>query len=366
VVVGGGIVGLSAAWWLAREGGAGKRVVLLEAEELAGRASGRNAGFLITGTAQPLARLVAEGDGPSARAWWHRSRENRELLRREVLDPGRVECGFVAEGSWTVALPGSGQEEELAASRDLLAGEGFDVEWRDAGQVREAAGGHLGGGLFQPRDGGLDPVLLCRGLAADGGFEVRCGCRVRRLEPAPDGRVRVIAAGGEWLAPRAVVATNGYAPELLPHLAPQIVPVRAQMLATGPGERRLRGVWYLDAGDRYLRQLADGTVLLGGGRRRAEAAEVGYLEAPTGRVQGDLDAFLRATFPRLADQPVRLRWAGTMALTRDGVPRLGEAPGLPGVWFAAGLNGHGMSIGFLTGRWLARRALGLPVEPLFP
>jgi glycine/D-amino acid oxidase-like deaminating enzyme len=55
-----------------------------------------------------------------------------------------------------------------------------------------------------------------------------------------------------------------------------------------------------------------------------------------------------------------------MALTRDGVPRLGEAPGLPGVWFAAGLNGHGMSIGFLTGRWLARRALGLPVEPLFP
>jgi glycine/D-amino acid oxidase-like deaminating enzyme len=372
VVVGGGIVGLSTAWWRQREGGG--RVVLLEAGALAGRASGRNAGFLITGTPQPLARLIAERGREAALALWHRSRENRELLRAELLEGDlhhgvHVDCDFLPEGSWTVALAGTGQEEELAASHELLREEGFEVEWHDAAAVRAASGGSdgsaLGGGLFQPRDGGLDPVLLCRGLAATGGFSVETGARVLGLEPAPGGRVRVLAEGGDWLAERVVVATNAHAPELLPHLVPEVRPVRAQMLATDPGERRLAGVWYVDAGGEYLRQLADGTLLVGGARRTAEAAEVGYLEAPTGQVQGALDAFLARTFPHLAGRPVRHRWAGTMAFTPDGLPRIGEAPDLPGVLYAAGWNGHGMSLGFVAGRHLGRLALDHGEAPLF-
>jgi gamma-glutamylputrescine oxidase len=356
VVVGGGIVGLSTAWWRRREGGG--RVVLLEAGALAGRASGRNAGFLLTGTPEPLSRLVAEQGREAALDLWHRSRENRELLRAEILDPGRIDCDFLPEGSWIAALPGTGQEEELAASFALLREEGFEVEWREAAAVREASGGggRLGGAIFQLRDGGLDPVALCRGLAATGGFEVVTGARVAALEPAPDGRVLVVADGGDWLAPRVVVATNAYAPELLPHLVPEVRPVRAQMLATGPGERLLTGVWYVDEGGEYLRQTADGTLLFGGARRTAEDAEVGYLEAPTGQVQGALERFLADVFPHLAGRPVRHRWAGTMALTADGQPRIGEAPGLPGVLYAAGLNGHGMSLGFVLGRELAGRA----------
>lgn len=370
MVVGGGIVGLSTAWWRQREGGG--RVVLLESRALASRASGRNAGFLITGTPEPLSRLVAERGREAALALWHRSRENRELLRAELLDGGGVDCDFLPEGSWIVALPGTGQEEELAASHELLREEGFEVEWRDAAAVREASGGApaggettLAGGLFQPRDGGHDPVLLCRGLAATGGFAVETGARVLGFEAAGDGRVRVLADGGDWLAERVVVATNAHAPELLPHLVPEVRPVRAQMLATAPGDRRLTGVWYVDAGGEYLRQLADGTLLLGGARRTAEAAEVGYLEAPTGQVQGALDAFLARTFPHLAGRPVRHRWAGTMAFTPDGLPRIGEAPDLPGVLYAAGWNGHGMSLGFVAGRHLARLALDRRPPPLF-
>ncbi|HEX2164554.1 MAG TPA: FAD-binding oxidoreductase, partial [Thermoanaerobaculia bacterium] len=155
-------------------------------------------------------------------------------------------------------------------------------------------------------------------------------------------------------------------PELLPHLTTEVRPVRAQMLATAPGERRLAGVWYVDEGGEYLRQLADGTLLLGGARLTAEAAEIGYLEAPTGRVQGALDAFFARTFPHLAGLPVRHRWAGTMAFTPDGRPRIGEAPGLPGVCYAAGLNGHGMSLGFVLGRHLARLSLGRASSSLLP
>src|SRR4051812_20248430 len=84
-VVGGGIVGVSTAYWLEK---AGRRVVLLEAGTLAGRASGRNAGFLLTGSAEPYTALVASAGERTARRFWEISAENRELLRAEILDTG--------------------------------------------------------------------------------------------------------------------------------------------------------------------------------------------------------------------------------------------------------------------------------------
>src|SRR5262245_29133515 len=117
-VVGGGIVGLSTAYWLGR---AGRRVAVLEAGGLACRASGRNAGFLMTGTPEPYAELAGSIGAAAARALWEVSRENRELLRGELLDSGRVDCGFLPEGSWIAALAGTGQEEELRASAEALA-----------------------------------------------------------------------------------------------------------------------------------------------------------------------------------------------------------------------------------------------------
>ncbi len=107
-----------------------------------------------------------------------------------------------------------------------------------------------------------------------------------------------------------------------------------------------------------MRQLADGTVVAAGARQARRRRRSGYLESPTAEVQGALDAFLAATFPGLAASPVRSRWAGIEAFTDDGLPRIGEVPGVPGVLYAAGLNGHGLCLGFLLGRHLARRALG--------
>jgi len=370
VVVGGGIVGLSAAWWLVRLAPPGHRVVLLEAAGLAGRASGRNAGFLLTGTPDPFRELAATMGRERALALWHLSRENRELVRGELLDGGRVDADFLPEGSWLAALAdgadGRRQEEALAASCEELRAEGFDCEWRDAAAVRAASGSRrLGGAVFQPRDGGLDPVRLCRGLAASGGFAVRTGSPVDALEPAGD-RVRVVAEGGDVVAPRVVVALNAAAPVLLPHLAPRVRPVRAQMLATAAGERPLAGVWYINDGHEYIRQLADGTVVLGGARQQAADQEVGHLEAPTATVQGALETFLAGAFPHLAGRPVVRRWAGIMAFTADGLPAIGEVPDVPGALYAAGFNGHGMSLGFITGRHLARRALGETAGELFP
>ncbi len=363
VVVGGGLVGLSTAYWLAAMG---HRPLVLEAGHLAGRASGRNAGFLLTGSPEPYRRLETEVGPEAARAFWELSRENRELLRSELIDPGRVDCDFQAGGSWLAVVGGGPEEAELRASGERLAALGFEVEWRAGEEVARAAGSpRVRAALHQPRDGGLDPVRLCRALARISGAEVRTGFRVHALEPKGR-RVEIVADGGRVLAERVVVALNAYAPALLPGLAREIRPVRAQMLATGPGEPLMRGVWYLNRGFEYVRQLGDGTVLAGGCRETAPGAEVGYLEYPTAAVQGALERFVGETYPALAARPIVRRWAGTMAFTADGLPRVGEAPELPGVLYAAGFNGHGLSLGFATGRHLARRVLGDSRDPLLP
>ncbi len=362
-IVGGGLVGLSTAYWLAAMG---RRPLVLEAGHLAGHASGRNAGFLLTGSPDPFRRLEDRVGPDAARAFWELSRENRELLRSELIDSGRVECDFHGGGSWLAVVGGGAEEAELRASGERLAALGFEIEWREGDDVARAAGSpRVRAALYQPRDGGLDPVRLCRGLARVSGAELRTGSWVQALEPRGD-RIEIVADGGSVLAERVVVALNAYAPALLPHLGGEVRPVRAQMLATGPGEPLMRGVWYLNRGFEYVRQLGDGTVLAGGCRETALAAEVGYLEYPTAGVQGALERFVHDTYPALRERPIARRWAGVMGFTADGLPRIGEAPGMPGVLYAAGFNGHGLSLGFATGRHLARWALGETDRPLLP
>ena len=390
-VVGGGIVGLSTAYWLMK---AGRRPLLLEADDIAAHASGRNAGFVFTGSAEPFVRQAHDVGDEAARRFWELSRQNRELLQAEILTPRRVECEFLPEGSWLASLAGTEQEAELRASAERLAALGFAVEWRDADEVRRASGSdRLGGAIFQPADGGVDPVALCRGLAGlltAGGCTGRTGARVYEARPVGgsggaggvgdvgdvgDGSVdrrvghgagvELRCAGGTVRAERALLALNAYSPALLPHLAGEVHPVRGQILATAPAPRDLPGVWYINDGYEYARQLADGTFLLGGCRWAARDAEVGFIEAPTATVQGALDRFLADTFPRFAHLPVVRRWGGTMAFTADGLPRLGAVPGVPDALYAAGLNGHGMSLGFALGRHLARRLLGDDDGPLF-
>jgi gamma-glutamylputrescine oxidase len=374
-VVGGGVVGLSAAYWLSKGMRGGAKPLLLEAGHLAGRASGRNAGFLLTGSPEPYTDLEAEVGAEAARAFWELTRENRELLRGELIDSGRVDCDFVAEGSWLAAVEteeggpegAAAEVEALRGSGERLEALGFDVEWREGPEVARTAGTpRVRAAIHQPRDGGLDPVLLCRGIAAAGGFDVRTGAWVHRLERRADGRIEIVADGGNVVAERVVVALNAYAAALLPRLASKIRPVRGQMVASEPVDPFVSGVWYLNRGFEYVRQLPDGSVLVGGGRLGSQSTEVGYLEYPTAGVQGALETFVRAAYPPLHERALVRRWAGVMAFTPDGMPLAGEDPGMPGLFYAAGFNGHGMSLGFVTGRWLARRALGETDADLLP
>jgi glycine/D-amino acid oxidase-like deaminating enzyme len=186
------------------------------------------------------------------------------------------------------------------------------------------------------------------------------GTRVERLEPTGGGVRLVLAGGGAVEAGRVLVAANAYLPALVPELGAVVRPVRAQMLATAPVAPVLPVPVYSHDGFYYARQTADGRVLLGGARHLHEAGEVGHEDATTPALQADLEAYLRAHVPGAAGAPVERRWSGTMGFSPDGLPVLGDVPGVPGAVYAAGFTGHGMGYGLRFGRLAARRLLGEP------
>ena len=354
-VVGGGVVGASAAYW-ARKMLPSTRVVLVEAHALAHGASGRNAGFILQGAASDYATDVARHGPDRARRLWNLTRENRDLLTTELRS-----AAFGFEGSGSLVLAGTPAEDErLRASVRLLRTDGFPAAYLPADELaRRIHGRGFHGGLYVTTGGAVDPAALVRHLAAESGAHVlehhavtdvgRWGARFVLDTPAR----RIVAD-------RVIFALNAYAPRLLPALGRFVRPVRAQMLAT----ERMLPRWlfqplYSHEGFFYLRQTASGHLLLGGARHLHEAAEVGYDDAATEPVQRSLEAYLHGHFPQTEHLKVERRWSGTMGFSPDGLPVAGPVPDMAGAFFACGFTGHGMAYGFRTGRMLAEYAHGI-------
>jgi gamma-glutamylputrescine oxidase len=341
LVVGGGITGVALLHWLRGRAAA----VLVERDRLGAGASGRNAGFLVAGTAGCHAAAVRRYGRDRAGALRAFTGETHDLLAEAL---GGRAAHRRAGSDHRAASPE--EEDDLAESCELLLEDGFEVDW-DGARLRS------------PRDGELDPVEAVHALAAGiPAGAIREGVRVDELQAGPDGVV-VSAGRRECVAGTVVLATNGYTRLLAPEVS--IEPVRAQMAGTAPVTAGLVEVpTHAGRGHRYWRQLPDGRVLAGGYRDRAEEEEVGYLAVPTVRVQTHLDAHLTGLGARA---PVTHRWAGIMGFTADELPIVGPVPGRPNVWVCGGYTGGGLSFAFHAARRVAEALTGSrPAAALLP
>lgn len=353
-IVGGGIAGLAVARQCIRRG---LLPAVIEARDVAAGATGRNAGFAMTGLADHYDQLVATHGRARAREIWRLSGENlRELVDDVVGDEG-IACDLVPCGS-VVAAWTEREREHLEASHALLREDGFDVVLLD----REGVAAKLGssrfhGGLFMAADHGVHPVKLVRALAAqvrDAGGLVLEQHEVRALEDGPGQRVRVCTSQGDVLAAQVVLATNAYARLLDPWFEPLVRPVRGQVLCTAPTKPCIGALVYTDDGYQYARQLPDGRVVAGGWRRAFADVEVGYADEPTAPVQAGIESFLYEAWPALRSVPVTHRWSGVMGFSPDGLPLVGRLPHQRRVFFVVGFTGHGLGFALVAARAVMR------------
>jgi len=356
VVVGGGIIGCSTAYWLSQREPS-LDVAIVEALTLGAGASGRNAGFLIQGTDVDFLADIDRYGKRTARHLWAFTRDNRDLIASELR---KSAFGWRADGALTVATTPQ-ENERLQGCVPPLRAAGAPVVHLDVEKTNarlQSVGYH--GGLFVTSGATVDPLRLVHHIAEQSRADLRTQQRVDAVQSEGRG-VRVDTTSLQLRAEQVVLAVGASLPSLVPALSEYVRPVRAQMLATAPADTHHVSLpVYTHGGKFYIRQVNDRSVLAGGGRQSHREAEVTDTDTTTPAVQAAIERHLHRHFPWTQSLAVRQRWSGIMAFSPDGRPVVGRVPELPGSFFVTGCTGHGLGYGFRLGRLVADLVGGTP------
>lgn len=366
LVIGGGITGVSAAYWLA---GLGIEVLLLEQRGLAGGATGRNGGHISPGTGERFSVSCARYGPGVARAIWDFSHRCTQAVAAFVATHA-VDCELRFDGSVSLALTPEElrQVEETAGA---LAAMGVPVEaWDRATCAARTRSPDFLGGVLRPGAGQLWPARLVFAIAEQAlarGALIHTRTRVQGIERDGD-RLTVRTDRGDVSARRVIHATNAWARHLLPVLDGTIVPVRGQVVVTEPAPPLWTFGLSTNFGYEYWMQRPDGRIVLGGMRWLTPTQEIGAADDTVldGQVSAGLRAFLPAHFPELRGVRVEREWTGIMGFTPDRAPLVGPVPGSHGQYVAAGFHGHGMPMAFYAAKAVAEMAAGREPETFVP
>jgi glycine/D-amino acid oxidase-like deaminating enzyme len=384
-VVGAGLSGLWAAV-LAKERDPERDVIVLDAGELAGAASGRNGGFLSSflthGIDNGLARYPEEMP-----ALERLGLENFQATLAD-LDRLGIDCDLHAGGDLEVAVEDH-ELEELARYAEQLREFGHDADLLDRGAVQaEIASPIFLGGVWR-RTGCavVDPAKLCWGLAR--AAEER-GVRIHEHTPVDGLRrrgagVSLATTRGAIEARHALLATSA-SPGLLRRTRRRIVPVWDYVLVTEPlsAEQRAAIGWAHGQGlgdmanrFHYSRLTADGRILWGGfDAIYYYASGAGAERQQRDRSFADIAGHFFTAFPQLEGIRFSHRWGGAIdtcsrffafhGLAHGG--RVAYTLGHTGLGVGASRFGAGVALDLLDGRETeATRLRALRAEPVpFP
>ena len=337
VVVGAGLVGAAVAARLAQEG---FDTAVLEAQSVAGGATGRSAGMVLTGLTGHYSRAVSDYGRQKAQEVWALTVEGRERL---VETAERLKVPVEHTGSLALAVEDA-EVDALRESAELLGEDGFDALFGTGDPLERC----FQAAMHQPDDVTVNAATLTQALLTTSTVAVHERTEVYHLESENDG-VRVWARGRTVLGSRVVLAVNGYAPLFDFYFTDKVAPTRSLVFATAPlDETLLEQPCYADYGREYCYQLPDRRLLLGGWRRPRGSSQEANPEAELDDVgQDGLIRFASRHFPEVKTHSAD-RWSGTMGFTPDGLPLLGRLPNLPQVYFAVGFGGRGLAWAFVV------------------
>jgi glycine/D-amino acid oxidase-like deaminating enzyme len=395
VVIGGGIIGVCTALFLAEKGHA---VVLCEKGRIGGEQSSRNWGWCRT-----MGRDV--GEIPlaleSLRLW-------RGLNERTGRDTGFRQPGimYLCESEAEVADQETWLEQarQYQVDAHLLRGDALDAALPGAGRGFVA-------GMHTPSDGRAEPSQAAPAIAEAArahGAIILTDCAVRGID-LEAGRVAGVVTEKGRIACDSVVLAGGAWSRLFcgnagldfPQLKVLASVFRTRPLAGGPEitaagsvfafRKRLDGGYSIarrnantaEVTPDHLRLLADFLPRLRSNRhelrlrigrrsweelrtrRRWSLDEATPFEAvrvldpaPKQGILQEARTVLSRAFPAFAKMEVAQSWGGMIDVTPDAVPVIDRVARIPGFFIATGFSGHGFGIGPGAGRLMADLVTG--------
>lgn len=381
VIIGSGISGTMVAWNLLEKGVKGK-IVMLEAREACGGATGRNGGH----TKAASYRTYVD----------HRA----HLSPEEALKIVRLEHANIVATHAFAREHGIECESRLCNTVDIVydkedAIKRFWVSKENENRIVKEKEELQG--AFEYAAGSLSAYRFTVGileLCLKRGLQLWTNTAVTEVRPIfGGGNGETGATGFLWeihaslsivRTQNVVMATNGYTAHLLPDMQGLIVPMRGLLTAQIPGPKAKFPTplpttysFIYNQGYEYMipRLLPGGSdgqhIVIGGGLGRQNDGGVSeYGTCDDSTMNQEMSIYLKEAARGYfgvenwgegkGNEKLRVKkeWTGIMGATRDGLPLVGEIPGMKRFWISAGFNGHGMVLCLKSAEALSHLMVG--------
>ena len=339
LIIGGGVIGLSIARTLHKQGA--QRITIVEKGECAGEASWAAAGML---------GVQAESNG--AGPFFDLCGESRDMfpqLAAELLDETGIDIELDRTGTLCVAFSEE-EARELDRRYGAQRGLGLNVKHLSRDEVLKAepqASDQVLAGLLFPNDWQVDNRKLCSALlqyARANGIDVRENTAAEGLIVESGCVAGVRTEGGPLTASQTVLAAGAWS-SLIEHNGASmpftVEPVRGQIIELHPVDHLFRHVIQTHRG--YIVPRADGRILAG-----STTEHVGFAKEVTETATAAMRSMVAEISPVLDGLEITDSWSGLRPFAGDDMPVLGPIEGTEGLFVATGHYRNGILLAPVT------------------
>ncbi len=353
IIIGGGVMGASIAYHLAKQGGS--YIILLERQALCNGTTGRSGA------------IVRQ----------HYSNDYTIRMARDSLtvfqhfdDLIGGDCGFVTTGM--LVMTNEQGAEALRANVKMQQEQGVDTQLIRPGEVSEVAPGYSGTGVelacFEPGTGVADPMATTHCFAKrarDYGATIHEGVTVTQILTGSERVTGVRTNAGDLHAPIVVLAANVWSVALAQLIGIElpITPTRHPMVVLrrpddSGGRTGLHAVGLDLTRQIYLRPDLGGVTLIGSTENVFSPSDPdNYAQGLSEQEIAHFRTMAGGSIPALVRAVPRGGWAGIYDDTPDYHPILDRLPLYEGLYCAAGFSGHGFKLSPSVGQWMTQLIL---------
>ena len=353
LLVGGGVIGLSLAWELARKK---LRVTVIDQAE-----PGREASWAGAGILPPANRRAARDpyDHLLGLSYDLHARWADELRELTGIDTGYRRCGGIylartaGEAAALAGWASVADEQQIEVER-MTAEALLDLEPGLACGPELRAIYHMPGEvqLRNPRH-----LKALRAACESAGVQFQSHVTAHQVVREGERVVNIQTSAGPQHAGAFCFTAGAWTGGLLARMGVQcsVLPMRGQIMLFRCPEPPFSRV--INEGSRYLVPRDDGRVLAG-----STEEEVGFDRHNTEEGLRELRGFATSIVPALAEAEVERTWAGFRPASFDGFPYLDHFPGTSNAFVAAGHFRSGIYLSPGTAVVMRQLMLGEPVE----